>query len=141
MSNGNTITILTEFKKALISFFDELIEQFPEEGDLVMIRIFLKDQILIEDVMNMFVYHLTKDDNKMKTVIKTRNETYFLENNFFENNMNKNDGVNNNKNKLIHFKKLWKSGRLDDQDKKVVWRWIDSFVYLADKYIKIKHVV
>ena len=91
--------------------------------------------------MNMFVYHLTKDDNKMKTVIKTRNETYFLENNFFENNMNKNDGVNNNKNKLIHFKKLWKSGRLDDQDKKVVWRWIDSFVYLADKYIKIKHVV
>ena len=75
--------VLSEFKNGLISFFDELIDQFPEEGDLVMIRIFLKDQILIEDVMNMFVYHLTKDDNKMKTVIKTRNETYFLENNFF----------------------------------------------------------
>ena len=133
--------VLTEFKNGLISFFDELIDQFPEEGDLVIVRIFLKDQILIEDVMNIFVYHLTKDDNKMKTMIKSRNETYFLDNNFFEN-MNKNDGsANNNKNKLIHFKKLWKSGRLDDQDKKVVCRWIDSFVYLADKYIKIKHVV
>jgi|LakMenEpi03Aug12_release.lakeMendotaPanAssembly.Ray.scaffolds.fasta_scaffold496866_2 hypothetical protein len=122
--------VLHEFKNGLICFFDELIDQFPEEGDLVIVRIFLKDQILIEDVMNMFVYHLTKDDHKMKTMIKSRNETYFLDNNFFE---------NMNKNKVIHFKKLWKSGRLDDDDKKVVWRWIDSFVFLADKYMKIKH--
>ena len=27
---SNTVLILNEFKKGLISFFDELIEQFPE---------------------------------------------------------------------------------------------------------------
>jgi hypothetical protein len=48
------IQVLNEFKNGLISFFDELIDQFPNEGDLIMIRIFLKDQIIIEDVMNIF---------------------------------------------------------------------------------------
>ena len=40
--------------------------------------------------------------------------------------------------KTLHFKKLWRSGKLDDDDKKIIWKWIDSFVYLSDKYIKIK---
>ena len=31
-----------QFKNALISFLDELIGQFPQEGDLVIFRIFLK---------------------------------------------------------------------------------------------------
>ena len=35
------LQVLSEFKNGLISFFDELIDQFPKEGDLVMIRIFL----------------------------------------------------------------------------------------------------
>ena len=38
--------VLQEFKNGLISFVDELIDQFPKEGDLIMIRIFLKDQIV-----------------------------------------------------------------------------------------------
>ena len=38
--------ILQEFKNNLITFFDELIDQFPTEADLVIIRIFLKDRQL-----------------------------------------------------------------------------------------------
>ena len=34
------IEILCEFLNGLISFFDELIDQFPTEGDLVIFRIF-----------------------------------------------------------------------------------------------------
>ena len=30
---------------------DELIDQFPQEGDLVIARIFLKDQMSITEVM------------------------------------------------------------------------------------------
>ena len=121
--------VLTEFKTGLISFFDELIDQFPQEGDLVMFRIFLKDQILIEDVMLIFNNAMNKDNGYLKKMCKERNETFFLENNVF-------DSIS--KLKITHFKKLWRSGSLDEEDKKVVWRWIDSFIYLGDKYLKIK---
>jgi hypothetical protein len=123
------IQILTEFKNGLITFFDELIEQFPCEGDLVMIRIFLKDQINITDVINIFTNIINKDEQKLKKMIKERNEHFFLENNIFE---------SFSKNKVLHFKKLWRSGALDADDKKVVWKWIDSFVFLSDKYNKLK---
>jgi len=123
------LQVLIEFKNGLISFFDELIDQFPYEGDLIMIRIFLKDQIPIEDVINIFNNAINKENGKLKEMIKKRNENFFLENNIF-------DAFS--KNKVMHFKKLWRSGSLDEDDKKVIWKWIDSFVYLGDKYIKIK---
>ena len=125
------IQVLSEFKNGLISFFDELIDQFPYEGDLLIIRIFLKDQIPIEDVINIFNNAVNKENGKLKEMIKKRNEIFFLENNIFD---------SFSKNKVMHFKKLWRSGVLDDEDKKVIWKWIDSFVYLGDKYIKIKNI-
>ena len=124
------LQVLSEFKNGLISFFDELIDQFPKEGDLVMIRIFLKDQIPIEEVMNTFNNSINKDNSKLKKMIKERNELFFLENNVFDESVSKN--------KILHFKKLWRSGSLDRDDKEVVWKWLDSFVYLGDKFLKIK---
>ena len=129
IESSSIIEILKEFKNSLITFFDELIDQFPEEGDLIIVRIFLKDQMPIETVMNIFINNLNKDEQKLRKMVKDRNEIFFLENNVF-------DTVN--KNKVLHFKKLWRSGRLDDDDKKVVWKWIDSFIFLSDKYIKEK---
>ena len=125
------IQVLVEFKNSLISFFDELIEQFPEEGDLVMIRIFLKDQIPIEDVINIFNHNINKNEQKLKKSIKDRDEGSFLENNIFD---------SLNQTKINHFKKLWRSGRLDKEDKDVIWKWIDSFIYLGDKYMKLKSI-
>lgn len=125
--------VLQEFKNGLISFVDELIDQFPKEGDLIMIRIFLKDQIPIEQVINTFNNSINKDNNKLRKMIKERNELFFLENNVFDTSVSKN--------KILHFKKLWRSGRLDDDDKNVFWKWVDSFVYLGDKYMKIKTTV
>ena len=125
------VQVLIEFKNSLISFFDELIEQFPEEGDLVMIRIFLKDQIPIEDVINIFNHNINKNEQKLKKMIKERDEASFLDNNIF-------DTVNQGK--MNHFKKLWRSGRLDKDDKEVIWRWVDSFIYLGDKYMKLKSI-
>ena len=129
--SSNIIGILQEFKNSLVTFFDELIDQFPEEGDLIMVRIFLKDQMPIETVMTVFINNLHRDDQKLKKMVKDRNEVFFLENNIF-------DTVG--KDKVLHFKKLWRSGRLDNDDKKVVWKWIDSFIFLGDKYLKAKSV-
>ena len=121
--------ILQEFKNNLITFFDELIDQFPTEADLVIIRIFLKDQIPIEEVINIFINTINKDGQRFKKMIKDRNEIFFLESNIF-------DSIS--KTKVVHFKKLWRSNSLDDDDKKIIWKWIDSFVYLGEKYIKSK---
>ena len=126
---SSIIEILSEFKNSLVSFFDELIDQVPEEGDLIMVRIFLKDQMPIETVMTVFINNLYKDDQKLKKMVKERNESFFLENNVFD---------TLGKDKILHFKKLWRSGRLYVDDKKVVWRWIDSFIFLGDKYLKCK---
>ena len=48
------ILILKEFKKNLISFFDELIDQFPSEGDLIVIRIYFNDQVDIKEILELF---------------------------------------------------------------------------------------
>lgn len=78
------LQVLAEFKNGLISFFDELVDQFPYEGDLIMFRIFLKDQIPIEDVMIIFVNNIYKDDGKLKKMIKDRNELFFLKTMFLD---------------------------------------------------------
>ena len=121
--------ILIQFKNSLVSFIDELIEAFPNEPDLIILRIFLKDQILIEDVMNKFIHIINKDDQKIKTYIKERNETVLLENDIFQ---------SISKTKAINFQKLWRSDTLDDDEKNAVWRWIDSFVILSDRFAKSK---
>jgi hypothetical protein len=122
--------ILIQFKNSLISFVDELIEQFPQEPDLIILRIFLKDQIPIEDVMNKFIYTINKNDQELKKYIADRNEFVFLESDVF-------DGIA--KSKSINFKKLWRSGNLDKEEKETVWKWIDSFVKLSDLYTKVKN--
>lgn len=124
---SSEIEILSEFKKQLLAFFDELIAQFPREGDLVVIRLFIATQIAIKDVMNNFIHKLNIKDNELRKIIKARNDTFFLEHNVF-------DTTNTNTNNL---KKLWLSGQLDKEDKEVIWKWIDTFVFLADKYILI----
>jgi hypothetical protein len=125
---SNEFKILTEFKNSLITFIDELISQFPEEGDFVIIRIFLKDQVPIVDVIN----HVIRDILPIKMLVTAKDENFFLENNVLFGSLNKN--------KVNHFKKLWRSGRLDTDDKNVVWKWMESFIFLAEKYQKIKTI-
>lgn len=120
------IKILMEFKNSLITFIDELISQFPEEGDLVIIRIFLKDQVPIADVMNHIIHMILP----LKQLVVSKDESFFLDNNVLFSALNSG--------KVNHFKKLWRSGRLDNEDKNVVWKWMTSFIYLAEKYQKIK---
>ena len=121
--------ILIEFKKQLTIFFDELIAQFPKEGDLIVIRLFLTNQIAIEDVMNIFNNTLNKNDKEFKKMISERDEVFFLEHDIF-------DTIS--KQKSGHFKKLWSSGQLDKDDKQIMWKWLDTFVYLANKYENIQ---
>ena len=118
--------VLREFQTQLILFFDELIDQFPEEGDLVIARLFISNQVPILDLMNDFNHRINKDDQQFRRMIAARNEGFFLNNVLFA----------QHKATLSHFKKLWRCGRLDDADKNTIWKWVDTFIFLGDKYTR-----
>ena len=117
------INILKSFQTQLIKFFDELIEQFPLEGDLVAIRIFLKDQIPIETTMIHFINKILP----LRDYIIKKDESFFLDNNDLF--------IDISKDKVNHFKKLWP--KLDNCDKDTVWKWFDIFIIICDRYKKL----
>ena len=49
------LRFMHEFRSQLINLLDELIEQFPEETDLVFIRIFMRAQIPVSDVFGRYI--------------------------------------------------------------------------------------
>jgi len=114
--------ILNDFKDSLIEFLDELIVQFPNEGDLIISRIFLKDQIPICDVMNLFIEKLLPH----KEAIKNRNEAFFLENDVLFQGFRLE--------KVNYFKKLWMSDNLHEDDKETIFQWFEVFIKFSEKY-------
>lgn len=121
------LEILIEYKKQIVTFLDELISQFPHEGDLIILRLFISNQIPIKDAMDKFIHKINKNDGELRKYVKERNETFFLEHSVFD---------YLGKDKISHFKRLWRSDQLDDDDKNIIWNWIDAFIYLGDKYTK-----
>ena len=124
------LEILTEFKTQLINFFDELITQFSQEGDLVVMRIFITNQMSIEMTIDKFIIELNKNNQEFRTAIKNRDELFFLEYKLKKDTQEKFN--------LANFRKLWRSERLDNDDKNIIWDWFDTFLFLTDKYIKLK---
>lgn len=129
------IELLSIFKKELVNFLDELSSSYPEETDFLVFRIFINDQIPITLVMDYFVKHLLP----LKKMVDEKDEKFFLEENVLfginaqeeTKNVRKVDKVN-------HFKKLWKSGKITENDKDVIWKWFAIFLVLANKYVKFK---
>lgn len=119
------LQMMKEFRTQLVAFLDELIEQFPAEGDFVIIRIFIKDQIPMADVIGRFI----RDLLPLKSQIKERDEKFFLQNTLLYTGTIASDKVN-------HFKRLWLSKQLDDKDREIIWQWMDAFVGIADRYYK-----
>lgn len=125
--NTDLTTCLVKFKESIVSFLDELIEQFPDEADVVIFRIFLNDQVDTHFVVQQFTKFLVLHRDE----IKNRNEMFFLQNdNIF--------GSAVGKDKILHFKRIWTSNRLDNDDKKQIWRWFELFLRHSDRYIEIQ---
>jgi len=121
----STLDILIQLKDQLIFFFDELIDILPEEPDLVIVRIFLKDKIPIMDVMEYIIKKLIP----LKAMVIERNDAFFMNHNILFDRLDSN--------KVNHFKRLWTSGSLDNQNKETIWKWFRSFIYLAEKYNRL----
>ena len=120
------LQIMFEFRNQLVTFLDELIEQFPQEGDFVIIRIFIKDQIPVADVIGRFI----RDLLPLREQVKAKNQDFFLQNSILY------TGASLANDKINHFKNLWLSTQLDDKDREIIWKWMDLFIAIAYKYHK-----
>ena len=100
------IEILGQFKVQLLTFFDELIGQFPQEGDIVIARLFIANQMPLEDAVNKFLWMLNYNDSECRTMIQKRNDKFFLEHEVFP--------LGESKWDPSFFKRLWKSTKLNN---------------------------
>lgn len=117
----NKHEILDYLKKNVIVFLDQLIYQFPSEGDLILFQLFLKSSVSSEKMMSYF------------TITFLPHSRYILEKNeeFFLTQFSTEDGKKY-ENKIAKFKLLWK--QLDDENKEVMWSWFNNFLRIAEKY-------
>ena len=125
MAETNEIKLLEKFQKYLVKFFDELIEMFPNEKDFILIRILIKDQIPSTQIMGYF--EMVMMNKEIVASIEGRDDNFILSNVLFSN-ISKSD----------IFKNLWTT-RLDNDDKEMIWDWIDSFKTLTIQYMKLNH--
>ena len=124
------LQLLNEFRIQIVKFLDELIDQFPEScAEFVIIRIFVKDQIPLADVLGRFISEVLP----FKKVIKKRDSDFFLESRVIYDAGGGSQAGADNVNQL---KILWESERLDDEDRETIWKWMDLFVLLAERYFK-----
>lgn len=116
--------LLIKFKNVLMEFIDELVQQFPNDSDIIMCRIFIKDQIPTQTIMDKFVkYFIPHQD-----LILNQDPTFFTVGTCdFCASLNLNTNI---------FEKIWYSGTLDDEDKQVIWQWITSLYKMVVKYNK-----
>ena len=122
------IQILQRFREGYLGFIDSLISQFPREPNLIVGRVFFEDGVPVELVAKNFIQRILP----YKDQIARRDDSFFMENNHIF-------GMVSEKNTkdVVHFKTLWASNQLDDEDRNTIWEWFDLFCKLMEKYSNI----
>lgn len=117
---------LIRFKKSMVQFIDELIQQFPHEPSFVLVRIFINDKIPIKDVLGRFM----KECLPYKNVVAKRDATFFVYSDFIYEKYVEDVGTDN----MSNFRSVWDSEYLDDDDKDAIWDWIELFISICTQY-------
>ena len=134
-SDTKKYKLLIEFKNQIIKFLDELIEQFSDRGEFMILRIFVKDQIPLEQVLGKFI----TDVLPYQEFVKKRDANLFLKTDVISHALlgsSQTEYVEENQETANALKSLWLSGRLDDADRDTIWDWLELFLTIADKYHK-----
>ncbi len=121
--NQDRIKVIEVFKNNLVNFIEILIEQFPSETDLIIIRTFFLEMCSAVDIINYFSNKLLND--KVKTMIEKQNDQFFIENDTLFSDIK-------NKQKVFHFKNVWLTAT--DNQKKSIWQWFNKLVRIAEIY-------
>ena len=98
---------------------------FPNEKDFILIRILVKDQIPSTQIISYF--ELVMLNKEIISSIERRDDDFILSNVLFSK-ISKSDV----------FKNLWQT-RLDNDDKKMIWDWVDMFKSITIQYMKLNN--
>jgi hypothetical protein len=109
----------TDLHKTIVSFFDELIDMFPKEGDFVALRIMIKDQIPLTSIVKHFRNSILPEREN----IRNRDVSFFDKNVLFPPHLGE---AQSKKFKALFF-------NLDKENQQAIWKWLDAFVILTEK--------
>lgn len=131
------IQVYETLQTNLVSFLDELIEIFPNEGDFVLFRIMVKDRIPIIEIAKYMEYYLLPEKDAVKIALKSAingNPAPFNSklNDMFNKFAGKAD--NDNVGYVTNYKQLFDS--LDDDNRVAIWKWLHVFIHLLEKINK-----
>jgi hypothetical protein len=119
--------IVSMFKDQLVKFLDDIIGQFPEEGEFVIARIVVQDHMDIVELINSINEQLSADDGRIKKMITDMNESFFLaETSIFS---------SLEPELIAKYKNIWRS-QLEKSDKESLWRWITVLTRIIERYVK-----
>ena len=115
--------------KNLVSFFDELIDMFPNEGDFVIYRIMVKDRVPITDLVPILARYLLPEKEAVKMAIKNAlagNPSAFHDkiNDMFAQ-------FGGGSPHTTNYKRLFDD--MDNENKTVIWKWLHVFIHLIEK--------
>lgn len=129
----NRLKLMIAFKKQVVKFVDQLISQFPTRGEFIFVRIFVKDQIPLEDGLGRFIQEVYPYRN----LILRCDEKIFTNTSIVDNAILGGDqGTDLDKDNIKRanaMRDLWKS-ELTDYNKKIIWKWFHMFIRIAEKY-------
>jgi hypothetical protein len=126
MSGMTKSEIMRHFRENLIVFVDALVEKFPQEYDLHLLRLVIEDAPIEPIIVDFGQIIIPYAD-----MVMSRNDIFFLEkcSTLLK-------GIVPDTVELDHFKRIWLSSDFSPDDRNQLWRWFRLFLNLAQKYIE-----
>lgn len=117
--------ILTLFRRQVVAFLDELIQQFPDETGLIFCRIAVNDAVSPCDLMSRSILYILPHEKK----ISRKDDRYFLNGKDMFSNLS-----TTHKGEVGRMKRIWVSERLNGDDREAIWAWFEAFVSMIKQY-------
>jgi hypothetical protein len=112
--------------KHIKNFLDDLIGILPQEPIFIVARIAIDTQPQLTDDVVVFIKQYVIP---YKDMIEERNDKFFIDI------VGKHGFDKSTQEKINHFMLLWRSNKLDDDDKEGIWTWVDFFVKYVEETI------
>ena len=132
MSSDKKFELQVKFKNNMLKFIDELIELCPDRGEFFMVKVFVRDNVPLQEIIERFADIVLP----YTAQIKEKNQDFFLTTTALQDSMTCFEYMRENDNgKMLieSTRKLW-SEKFDEDDKNACWKWLNLFVILAKKY-------
>lgn len=119
------------FKERLLTFLDMLIEQFPKERDFPLLKLGINTRMVsVKDTLKEFTTVIIPH----KDMVINKDEDFFL-----TKCSSLLSGTNVTNDEMDHFKKIWTSEGLTEDDKENLWKWFKLFLDIAIQYDKVRN--